>query len=724
MIRFNDLIAKTSAYMPDPGSEALIQKAYVYSATVHRDRYTPAGTPMLQHALEVANLLADLKLDVRCIVAGLLHDVVQDGLADPAALRRVVGDDVAGLVEEVARLSKASYRGSEAVRAQHMREMILASTRDLRVILLLLADRLQTLRAAAELGGALDGASRAAMARETLAIFAPIAHRLGVHFFKAELEDRAFQILEPARYAELQAAVEARLREHRASVEAVASELSELLARHGLKAQITGRMKHLYSIYAKMQQKNVGLEGIQDLQAMRILVPTAEDCYRALGAIHASYTPLPGRFKDYIALPKANGYRSLHTSVFVGSGDVSEIQIRTEAMHREAELGIAAHFVYKEGGAEGERTLASVGWFRRLLENLESGQDPQESMELLQRDLTPDEIFVFTPTGEVIKLPAGATPIDFAYAVHSKVGEHCTGARMNGRLVSIRTPLRNGAVVEILTSSKQAPKEDWLKAAVSSRALGKIRAYLRQEERKSAMERGREIVLRECRRVGKKLDDLVRLDAVQEWMRKNGLHGPEDIFAAEGLGQASLRAALEPLAMPAVEEAPRPAPARRAGKGPGKVPGTRAFQVVVAGMENMMTRFARCCAPKPGDRLAGIVTRGRGVSVHRDDCATLARYGSEPGRRVHVEWAEGAAAERRVALAIRTTSSMTRLLELVALVERHEGLSILSGRIAARNGVYTQHLTLRVSDARQLKRLLQRLNALAGVKAERVLESA
>ena len=719
MIRFDNLTEAISAYMPDPANVALIQKAYVYSATVHRNRFTPTGTPMLQHALEVANLLAELRLDVRCIAAGLLHDVVEDSLADPAALRLVVGDEIAALVEEVARLAKASYHGSEAMRAQHMREMILASTRDLRVILLLLADRLQTLRAATARPDALDPETRKALARETLAIYAPIAHRLGVHFFKADLEDRAFEILEPEAYAELKQAVDNRLSERRATVEAIRGALSELLAKQGLNAQVTGRIKHLYSIHAKMQQKGVGLEGIQDLLATRILVPTAEDCYRALGAIHAEYTPLPGRFKDYIALPKANGYQSLHTSVFFGSGDVIEIQIRTEAMHREAELGIAAHFVYKDGAVEGEKTLASVGWFRRLLENLEEGKDPQESMELLERDLTPDEIFVFTPTGEVIKLPTGATPIDFAYAVHSKVGEHCTGARMNGRMVSIRTPLRNGAVVEILTSQKQTPKDDWLKFAVSSKALSRIRAYLRHEERERAIERGKEIVLRETKRFGRKLDDLVRLDEVQEWMRKNGMHSADDIFAAEGIGQHSLRSVLDRLALPTVEPPPPPMAPKRAKPGaPGKP-----SQVVVAGMENMMTRFAKCCAPAPGDALAGIVTRGRGVSVHRSDCATLARYGSEPGRRVHVEWSDGTQ-ERLVTLAIRTNSSMTRLVELVSMIEQEEGLTITSGRISSKQGTYTQHLTVRVQDAKQIKRLLQRLNAFTGVRAERVLESA
>ncbi len=733
MIRIDDLIARVSQYIPDPAAVDAISRAYVYSATLHRNTFSPTGMPTLQHALEVGGILAELKLDARCIVAGLLHDVLEHSLADPAALRQAVGEDAAQLVEEVSRLARASFQGTEAMRAQHMREMILASTRDLRVILLLLADRLQTLRAPDQLAPE----TRSALARETLAIYAPIADRLGVHFFKSDLEDRAFELLEPDRYAEMQREVSDRLKARQPALAAINGELERLLTESGMRCQVLGRIKHLYSVYAKMVKKHVGLERVQDLLATRIIVPNNDDCYKALGMIHAHFTPLPGRFKDYIALPKANGYQSLHTHVIAPSGDILEIQIRTEAMHREAELGIAAHFIYKDGAPRDDKELASVTWFRQLLENLEDGKDPHESMDLLARDLTPDEIFLFTPAGEVIKLPAGATPIDFAYAVHSQVGEHCTGAKLDGRMVSIRTPLRNGSVVEILTAQRQSPNEDWLKFAVSSRAQSKIRAYLRNQEKAESLRVGKDAVTREAKRAGKRVEDLLKLEPFQDWMRRNNLHSPDELYVAEAQGQANIKAVLERLfppaegatpAAPAAAQAaagqaaqarsgqPRPGAPTAATRGGLRVP------VRIAGMENLMVRFAKCCAPVPGDPLAGLITRGRGVSVHHRDCAILARTMDFDQRRVEVEWSEEVG-KRPVNLVIRATTSLKHLVEVVSLLEE-EGTAITSGRITSKQGVYTQHLSLLVGDSRQLKRILQRLNAMEGIRAERVLESA
>jgi GTP pyrophosphokinase len=718
MFRLDDLTAKVSAYIPDAAELALLQKAYVYSATLHRRAFTAAGRPALQHALEVSGILADMKLDVACVVAGLLHDVLQESLADAAALREVVGEDVARLVEEVSALSRAQFHGTEASRAEHMRQMILASTRDLRVILLLLASRLQTLRALGEA----DSEIRTALARETLAIYAPIAHRLGIQYFKAEMEDLAFAILDPAGHAELKAGVEARIRARSTPLEQINAELRALLEQHGIRVEVTGRAKHLYSVHQKMVKSKVGLERIYDLLATRIIVKDLDECYKVLGLIHAHYTPIPGRFKDYIALPKANGYQSLHTSVFAPSGEILEIQIRTERMHREAELGIAAHFTYKDGSAQDARELASVSWFRTLLENLEAGKDPRESMELLSRDLNPDEIFVFTPAGEVIKLPARATPIDFAYAVHSEVGHHCTAAKVDGKIVSLRTPLKNGSVVEILTSAKQAPNEDWLKYAVSSKALGKIRAYLRNQERAEALRLGKEIFLKEAKRVTRKPEDLFRHEAFREWMQKNNLHNPDEVYVAEGFGHISLKTALERL-FPPEEKSPAERPASSKPAPPKKAPRRAGRDLIIAGMENLMVRFAKCCSPVHGDPLVGLITRGRGVSVHHRDCAALGRQVYHENRVVEVRWADEVSAQRPVTLAIQATTSMKHLLSVIPLLEE-EGTPVTSGHIKARQGVYTQHLTLLVNDSRQLKRILQRLNAIAGIRAERVLESA
>jgi len=722
MLRFDDLQAKVATYMPPEADLEAIGRAYVYSATLHRNRFSHNGEPAMQHALEVSNILADMRLDVRCIVAGLLHDTLEQELAEPPALRTAVGEEPARLVEELARLSRAAFHGTEAARAEHMRQMILASTRDLRVILILLADRLQLLRNP----GQLPEEAQHAVARETLAIYAPIAHRLGVHTFKPELEDRAWRILEPAAYAELQARVEARLAERSARIEQINSELRALLRAHGVEGEVLGRTKHLYSIQQKMLRDRIDLDRVYDLLASRIILDTTEQCYRVLGLVHAAYTPMPGRFKDYIALPKENGYQSLHTIVFGSSGDIFETQIRTREMHRQAEMGIAAHFIYKDGAPPDESELASVSWFRRLLENLEQGGDPHESMDLLQRDLAADQLFVFTPKGEVIKLPQRATPIDFAYAIHSEVGHRCVGARMDGRMVSIRTPLLNGAVVEIVTAKNQEPKEDWLKAAVSSKALGHIRRYLSKKKKEEAVVLGQEHVQREARPYVRKVDELFRLEPFRDWMQRHGYNTPDDVYAAEGFGRISIHDVLGRV-LPRTERAEAP-PAGKAGphpaarQGAGKEPSRQV--VTISGMDQMMMRFAKCCTPVHGDPVVGIITRGRGVSVHHRDCPNLTRQFIHPQRVVEVDWSEAQPVRGRpVTLAISTRGSVKDLLESISFLEA-EGTPITSGRMASHKGVCTQHLTVMVNDSKQLKRILQRLNAMAGIRAERVLESA
>jgi GTP pyrophosphokinase len=722
MLRLDDLLTKVAGYMPPAADLDAIRRAYVYSATLHRNRFTDDGGPALQHALEVSHILADLRLDLRCIVAGLLHDALEQELTAPAALREAVGEEPARLVEELSRLSRAAFHGTEAARAEHMRQMILASTRDLRVILILLADRLQLLRNP----GQLPEEGRTGVARETLAIYAPIAHRLGVHTFKAELEERAFHLLEPTLWQELQRGVETRVAQRSAAIEHINTELRELLAANEVAGEVLGRTKHLYSIHRKMQRDRIELERVHDLLATRIIVETTEDCYRVLGLVHAAYTPLPGRFKDYIALPKENGYQSLHTLVFGSGGDIVEIQIRTREMHRQAEVGIAAHFIYKDGGTPDESELASVTWFRRLLENLEHGRDPHEAMELLERELEPEHLFVFTPRGEVIKLPPKATAIDFAYAIHSEVGHRCVGAKVDGRMVSIRSPLRNGSVVEIVTAKAQEPKEAWLKTAVSSKALGHIRNYLRRRKREEAVALGIELVQREARPYVRKVDELFRLEPFREWMQRHGMSTPDDVYAAEGFGRVRMSEVLARLFPKAEPAAAKPAPGSAAppGAAPKRAPAEGARQVVtVSGLDQMLMRFAKCCSPVHGDPVVGIITRGRGVSIHHRDCRNLSRQFIHEERMVEVDWAEEPAQGRPVTLAISARGSMKALLASIALLEE-EGTPITSSRMAAQQGVYTQHLTLRVDDTKQLRRILQRLNAMEGIRADRVLESA
>lgn len=723
MIRIDDLIAKVSAYLPEGADLGQIGKAYVYSATLHRDQFANNGDSTLQHALEVSGILADMRLDPRCIVAGLLHDVLEEDLADTAALREAVGEEAAHLVDELSHITRAAFHGSEATRAEHMRQMILASTRDLRVILILLADRLHALRVLDQL----PAESRTGLARETLAIYAPIAHRLGIQTFKSEMEDRAFAVLEPSVFADLETRVGARVATRKALLERLKGELEAMLKTNGIRGEVLGRIKHIYSIHRKINNAKLDLERVHDLMATRIILDSVEDCYRVLGLVHAAHTPIPGRFKDYIALAKENGYQSLHTVVFGGEGEIIEIQIRTVEMDRQAELGIAAHFVYKDGSSADEVELASVSWFRQLLKNLEEGRSPHETMELFTRELTPEQVFVFTPRGEVIKLPRNATPIDFAYGVHSEVGHRCVGAKMDGRMISIRTPLKTGSVVEILTSNRQEPKKDWLKAAVSSRALGQIRNYLRRKEKQDAAERGREVVAKMVKGLVKKVEDVYKLAPVQEWAHRHGISTVEDLFAAEGFGRIHFREVLDRLYPPDTQS-----PARKPAESPGKSPGKSSVKkakkpaskgvVRIDGMQNLMSRFAKCCSPLHGDPLIGIITRGRGVSIHHRECRNISRQVFHEERFVEVDWASDfQAAARPVTVEIRSGKSMQDLLESIRFLE-DDGIPITSSHMDSGKGAITQRLTLMVEDTKRLRTILQRLNAIEGVRAERAFE--
>jgi GTP pyrophosphokinase len=753
MISIDQLTAKLSAYLPSEASIAQVQRVYRYSSELHGARKLPDGTPLIRRSLEVTAILADMRLDPVCLMAGLLYDVLPQKLCAAADLRAAVGDAVADLLEALAKLGRANFHGTEQSRADHMRQMILVSTRDLRVILILLADRLQWMRSL----DALPAEEREAVARETLSIYSPIAHRLGIHYLLAELEDRAFMLLEPEAAQELQLAVDARLSARREHLDEISGAFRALLARNGMPAEVIGRTKHLYSIHQKLKRTQGSLDEIYDLEASRIIVGTVEECYRLLGLIHAEFTPLPGRFKDYIALPKANGYRSLHTTVFGRHGDLFEVQIRTREMHRAAELGVAAHFLYKDGARPDPRELAQLAWFRGLLDNLESGQSPAESMELLTRDLKPAEIFVFTPKGEVIKLPARATAIDYAYAIHTDIGHRCVGAKLDGRMIPIRSVLENGGVVEIITAHRAAPKKDWLKHAVTSKAITRIRVFLRQKERADAIRIGRERCLRESKRFGRKADELPNWPPFKEWMTQKGLHNAEEWFAAEGEGKVSLREVLEKLLPGGVPAMPVRVPKRRAAAVSPKA-GSDKPRVVVSGISNLALRFARCCSPKPGDPLLGIVTRSQGVSIHHRDCGNVRRVRQNTGRLVEADWfgeglsanaegrgpgaeapnadtpniaakrqgggAEGRPGGRTIRLVVSAEKSGKGLAKVTRLL-KFEGTPVeMAAVISSEGSREVQRLTVHVGDADQAARILHRLNAMAGVRAVRELESA
>ncbi|MDH4121764.1 MAG: RelA/SpoT family protein [Deltaproteobacteria bacterium] len=702
---------KATSYLPPETDLRRIRQAFEYSARLHGDRLHPSGVPRLQYALNVAVQLARMRMDVTSILAGLLHDVFQEELARPAELTEAMGPEVTGLLEELSRISRATYHSSEESRAVHMRQMILATTRDLRVILVLLAERLVLARA---LSG-LPPQDRRSVARELRKIYAPLAHRLGIHSVKAELEDLAFQELEPEDYARLKALVDARLTNQERSMERINRELAGLLEREGLPGEVLGRTKHYYSIKTKMEKTGAGLDQIYDLIATRMILDTKDQCYKALGLIHQHYTPLPGRFKDYVALPKENGYQSLHTTVIGRGGEFFEVQIRTRDMHRQADWGVAAHFLYKAGQEPDEEERANLAWFRQLLANLESGQNHAESMEMVSRDLAAEQIYVFTPTGEVIKLPARATPIDFAYSIHTEVGNRCVGARMDGRMIPIRTPLRNGSVVEIITSAKQEPHKDWLKFAHTSKALAKIRSHLREQEESAARRTGRERLTRELRKAGVRVEEMLEREEFKTWMSRNGLQSPDELFQMAGFGKMDARTLLEKTGLvKGAPRAPRPqASAAAASKGSN---GSHGPGVLVAGMGNIVTRLARCCQPVFGDPITGLITRTRGVSVHNQGCPNLLRESPHPDRLIPVQWAGDTPGAKPVRLELKTDSSQKALAQAAGWLEE-AGYEVQPGVILPVAGGYAQNVTVMVDPSRDVETILHRLNAMAGVRA-------
>ncbi|HTN52817.1 MAG TPA: bifunctional (p)ppGpp synthetase/guanosine-3',5'-bis(diphosphate) 3'-pyrophosphohydrolase, partial [Anaeromyxobacter sp.] len=564
MLRLNDILDRVSAYHPDPDLD-LIKKAYVYSAKVHQGQIRKSGEPYLVHPLEVAGILAELKLDESSVVTGLLHDTIEDTLATKEEIAELFGAEIVDLVDGVTKLSQFSAANTqEEKQAENFRKMVVAMAKDIRVLLVKLADRTHNMRTL----DAMKPEAQERIARETLDIYAPLANRLGIQWIKNELEELSFKYLRPQDYAELAGKVTVRAREKERFVAEVVEIIQKKLGEASLSADISGRVKHLYSIFRKMQELGVDFEQIQDVIGFRVIVETVAQCYESLGLVHALWKPIPGRFKDYIAIPKPNLYQSLHTTVIGPAGERIEVQIRTREMHRIAEEGVAAHWAYKEKGRDGKgqelsrKDAESFGWLRQLVEWQRELADPREFLETVKVDLFSDEVFVFTPKGAVKSLPRGATPVDFAYTIHSEIGEHCVGAKVNGKLVPLRYRLKNGDTVEILQSPHSHPSKDWLTFVKTSRAQAKIRQYIRQAEHRRSIEIGREVAEREFRRFGVTLNKLQKGGELDKAAAHFGYRVGDDLLAGIGYGKVApadvLRQVLpaEKLAEPSAEPAP------------------------------------------------------------------------------------------------------------------------------------------------------------------------
>jgi GTP pyrophosphokinase len=726
LIRLNDILQRVASYHPDPDLD-IIKKAYVYSAKVHQGQVRKSGEPYLIHPLEVAGLLAELRLDEASVVAGLLHDTVEDTLATIAEIKELFGEEVALIVDGVTKLSKFSASqqlSQEEKQAENFRKMLVAMAQDIRVILVKLADRTHNMRT-------LDHMSpekQARIAQETLDIYAPLANRLGISWVKTELEDLSFRYTKPREFQELENKVDRKKKDREKYIDDVVHIIEGKLKESGVEAQVGGRFKHFYSIYKKMRAQEIEFEQVPDVIAFRIITKEVGSCYGALGLIHQMWKPVPGRFKDFIAIPKANMYQSLHTTVIGPLSERIEIQIRTEEMHKIAEEGIAAHWAYKEGKSALARDDEKFAWLRQLLEWQQDLKDPKEFLDTVKVDLFTDEVFVFTPKGDVRSLPRGATPVDFAFAIHSDVGGKCVGAKVNGKIVPLRYKLKNGDQVEVLTSPSAHPSKDWLTFVKTSRAQQKIRAFIKAQQREKSLQLGRELTEREFKRFSLTLNKLIKNGELKKHAEDLGYRSEDDLLVAVGYGKVQPGQLVERL-LPAEKVAEvRETAAERESAPPSttqqifstvtdfarKVVGRKATGgVVIGGIDDVLVRFGRCCNPVPGDAIVGFITRGRGVTVHTAQCDKA--LATDPERRVDVSWDVKSDFTRPVSLRL-LTQDRRGLLADISQTFSTRGVNILQANCRATGddrAVNTFEVT--ISDLKQLNELMRTLEGLQGV---------
>ncbi|HUP47133.1 MAG TPA: bifunctional (p)ppGpp synthetase/guanosine-3',5'-bis(diphosphate) 3'-pyrophosphohydrolase [Thermoanaerobaculia bacterium] len=710
MIRFEDILDKVESYKPD-FDEELLQKAYIFSAREHKGQVRSSGEPYLIHPLNVAYTLADMRLDETSIAVGLLHDVLEDTLTTKEALQELFGDDVAELVDGVTKISRYAYVSKEEQQAETFRKMLLAMVSDLRVVLVKLADRLHNMRTLQFL----PEERRIAVANETMDIYAPIANRLGMGKIKNELEDLAFRHLHPREYADLRAAVDEKLSVSGDVVERVKATLNGKMQENEIEGEVTGRVKSLHSIWSKLRRQEIDIGQLYDYLAFRIIANSVKDCYACLGIIHQMWRPVPGRIKDYIAMPKPNFYQSLHTTVVAERGQPFEVQIRTRDMDLIAEQGIAAHWKYKEGRVGASSDDANFLWLRQLVEWQNEIKDPRVFMNSLKIDLYPDEVYTFTPKGDVFAFPRGATPLDFAYRIHTDVGHRCVGARVNGKLVPLRTPLQNGDIVEIITGATQTPSREWANMVVTSRARHKIRHWLNAEQKNRSIELGRKLVEKEAKKYRVQWRKLIAESALDGVLTEHGFGRLEDLYADIGYGKVSARSLVERFVTDEQKE-----------KGPtdeGVIQAavrkifpftSTATAIKVRGYDDLMTYLAKCCNPLPGERIVGYVTRGKGVAVHSANCPNVKNLMFNPDREITVEWADQREAQYLVELELLTEDRQGMLARVVSTIANLK-TNIRQMETRTGEGKATTELVLEIADLKHLEKVIRSLGGLEGV---------
>ncbi len=719
-MRIEGVLDSIHEYHPQADVEP-VMRAYVFAAKAHKGQERISGEPYLTHPLEVAGILTELRLDTGTIAAGLLHDAVEDTHATLAEIKELFGPEVAAVVDGVTKLSRIPFSTREEAQAENIRKMILAMSKDIRVILVKLADRLHNMRTL----DPLPDAKRRLIAQETLDIYAPLAHRLGISWIKAELEDLALRHLDPQAYHDLAALIARKRQEREGDINEAIRLLEGKLAEVDVKAQITGRPKHFYSIYKKMHDQKKEFDEIYDLTAVRVITSSLKDCYGTLGVIHTLWKPISHRFKDFIAVPKSNGYQSLHTTVIGPKGDPVEIQIRTREMHRVAEEGIAAHWKYKEGKSSVDPSDQSFVWLRQLMEWQRELKDSKEFLDTLRVDLFPDEVYVFTPRGDVRQFPKGATPIDFAFAIHTDVGLRCVGAKISGRLVPLRTELQNGDIVEIVTSPNHVPSKDWLKIVKTPRARSKVRQWIKNEERTRSVSLGRDLLDKEIRRLGKSPNQLLRPEAVELALERYGFATDEELFAALGYGKVSPRQAVSRLLPPEEYQALTEAEESRDKKSERKSARPRPAEegVRIRGVDDILVRFSKCCSPVPGDEIIGFITRGRGVSVHTADCPNAVSLMADPERQIAVSWDGKQKEPHQVRIRVEISKDRPGVLAEITTAISSTNANITQADIrVTEEGMGVNNFVLEVSDLRQLQatmRAIQKVDGVVGVERVR-----
>ncbi len=729
MIRLADILTRVEGYHPAADFD-MIKKAYVFAAKAHDGQLRKSGDPYVVHPLSVASVISELRLDVPSLCAGLLHDCVEDTSATVEELQAVFGQEVAFLVDGVTKLGKIAWNTREERQAENFRKMLLAMAKDIRVILVKLCDRLDNMRTLEHMAPE----KQERIARETMEIYAPLANRLGIMWVKCELEDLSFKYLYPGEFEQLRLQIDRTEKERKKYIEDVERQITKEMAEGGVPSLVRGRAKHLWSIHQKMKKSGRDLDQIYDAIGFRVVTDSLQQCYQALGVAHSKWTPIPGRFKDYIALPKPNMYQSLHTSVIGPQGLRIEIQIRTTDMHKVAEEGIAAHWKYKEGrpglpqganGAGKDKDDKKFAWLRQLMEWQQDLKDPTEFIESVKIDLFTDEVYVFTPKGDVRALPKGACPIDFAYAIHTDVGNKCSGARVNGMIVPLKYHLRNGDTLEILTSPNQKPNKDWLKFVVTSRAKAKIRNLLRTEQRERARTLGHELLERELKRWGVSLSKSLKNGEIEKVVTELKTGTVDELIAMIGYGKIT---GPQVVAVLVPEDRRKEGPKDEAQQSSNPITklirkvtkkSTSSNGIKVAGEGDVLVRFAKCCAPLPGDSIMGFITRGRGVTVHTRDCQKALDL--EPERRVDVDWDISTKTSRAVSVQV-VCADKPGLLAHISQSFSDAGVNIAQAHCRATDDAKAVNtFQFAVADLEQLKHVMRTLQRISGVySVERV----